>query len=204
MTLIISRASALKLTELRDVKRPRSALSFAVRRILRAPIATALILLPGMIALALAWGIGWFQTPVLWLLVLLLCVPAAIVLLVAGVSAPLAVAAVAVDDADTFDALSRAVAYATQRPARLAGYLCLAAGIGFACGLLLESVIAVQQTLAIRVVAVPESGPVEIIFGLFYQALRGFYVAYWVAAMTAIYLLLRRDVDGQPIDEMAV
>ena len=131
---------------------------------------------------------------------------------------PLMHASVAAEAEDGFDAMSRAYAYVYQRPWHYAAYLALAAVVGCA-GLLFVQLFA---TLVVRLAAWSLSfgGPVTTIqtfYGLEEAAAgsaaatmhgfwlsgvallaRGWVYSYFWTAATAIYLLLRRDVDGTP------
>ena len=130
-----------------------------------------------------------------------------------GLAAPLLAPAIVIDDADAFDALSRAFAYATQRLLRLLGYVALAAVLGVLLGALVEGV--VEATMSITFAAFPPLDPNEPVgspaanrlmghwTALFGLAARGVYPAYWFVATTGVYLLLRRDVDGQPLEDRA-
>lgn len=126
---------------------------------------------------------------------------------------PLLWPAIVIDNADGFDAISRAFAYATQRLGRLIGYTIVAGALGVLLGALVELV--ASSALSLTFAAHPpidlqqpagselSNNVIAIWTALFARAARGIYPAYWFVATTGVYLLLRRDVDGQPLDEMA-
>ena len=148
--------------------------------------------------------IAW-PTAILWPMAILLGAIGAVLSIGAVVGAPLLWVAVAIDRADAFDAASRMYAYAFQRIGRLAFYLLMAAAIGVASGLLLEML--ASATLGfVDAVATgkPDSAPGKVSLwweSFFLHVVRAYYPAYFFAAATAIYLLLRRDIDGQSMDE---
>lgn len=145
-----------------------------------------------------------------------LLISTGLVLLLGGLllAAPLLWPAIVIDDADAFDAISRAFAYATQRLGRLMGYVAIAGVLGVLGGALVEAV--TTAALELSVAAFPPletsdpsgAGWARNLLGfwtaLFDRAARGFYPAYWFVAATGIYLVLRHDVDGQPLDEMTL
>ncbi|MEQ8848217.1 hypothetical protein [Botrimarina sp.] len=131
-------------------------------------------------------------------------IPLAVLTLAAVVGLPIALAATAVDGADAFDAASRAFAYATQRVARLAWYAAIAAAVGLLTTTLLEAALGLAAWLL--AVVTGAEGMLREPTGWFARAAvrlaRGYYPAYAFASFGAVYLLLRRDIDGQPIDEL--
>jgi hypothetical protein len=149
---------------------------------------------------AAAWPLKWI---------------AGLVASIAGCAAlagwPLALAAIAIDDADPFDAASRLYAYVLQRPARLGWYITVAAVVGLASAALVEIVAAGTLAATHRFVEVGHGGPLVGVAasiahwwdGVLRAAVAGYYPAYVFTAAVGVYLLLRRDVDGQPIDERA-
>lgn len=151
------------------------------------------------------WFSAWLGLSVTWPLTSLLLFFATVATAVAVVATPLGAVAIATDNADAFDAVSRGVAYATQRVGRLTFYLALAAAIGCAGGLLLESIIALHDAFLRAIAPRPTETliPLTVWDDALRTFIRGYYVAYWITASTAIYLLLRHDIDGQPLDEMA-
>ncbi|QDT67707.1 hypothetical protein MalM25_06090 [Planctomycetes bacterium MalM25] len=145
-----------------------------------------------------------------------LLISTGLVLLLGGLllAAPLLWPAIVVDDADAFDTVSRAFAYATQRLGRLIGYVAVAGVLGVLSGALVEAVTIAALNLSFAGFPPLETsdpagdGWARNLLGfwsaLFDRAARGFYPAYWFVATTGVYLLLRRDVDGQPLDEMTL
>jgi hypothetical protein len=121
--------------------------------------------------------------------------PLALLLGVVVYGAPLLVASVVVDDADPFDALSRTAAHVFQKPGSLAACV-LFAWIGFlvsslVINWLLTTSVAVTNTFT-------DGVPVALRCVLF-----GFYPAYFYCAGVATYLVMRRQIDGQPMDEIS-
>lgn len=129
--------------------------------------------------------------------------PVAIAWLLSVVGAPLLVAAVVIDGADPFDAVSRTAAYTLQRPFTLAWCLLVACVAGAGGGVVVESVVrgidAVMHAFGVPPVEAGSSTTAP----LFAAALRGFYPAYIFTAGVAVYLVMRKAIDGQPLDEMA-
>ena len=141
-----------------------------------------------------------------------------------GFGWPLMQASVAVEDEDGFDAMSCAYAYIRQRPWHLAFY----AGLAFAIGSVGLVFVDLFARLVVHMAAWSLSlgGPKDLIFGLYHgdddvttapaaiaahNAWLGvvallvrawIYSAFWTFA-TMIYLLLRREVDGTPLDQIA-
>lgn len=150
-------------------------------------------------------GSGMLASLLVPLGALLLGLPLAICLIGAVLGFPLLIASVVVDDADAFDGCSRVYGYIFQRLGRFVFYLSVAALMGVFAGVFLEVLIATVVACTAFCVGTPDNGwPLIGAAGVCLQAARGFYPAYFFTASTAIYLLLRRDVDGQPINEMAV
>ncbi|QDV72658.1 hypothetical protein [Botrimarina mediterranea] len=120
--------------------------------------------------------------------------PLAMLLGVVVYGAPLLVASVVVDDADPFDALSRTVAYVFQKPGSLA--TCVFLGW---IGLVVSSiVIHWLLTTSIEMTnAFTDGAPLAL-----HCVLLGFFPAYFYCAGVATYLVMRRQVDGQPLDEI--
>ncbi len=134
-------------------------------------------------------------------------VPVTVVWFVAILAAPLVVAAVVVDDADPFDAVSRATAYALQRPVVLGWCALVAWCAGVAGGAIVEwllmGVVMTMETLGAPSQLLFKHQSAAASWGFFEAAARGFYPAYVFTAGVAIYLVMRRQVDGQPIDEIS-
>ncbi|MGL4514923.1 MAG: hypothetical protein ACRCT8_17695 [Lacipirellulaceae bacterium] len=191
----------------------------AARRIPRLFATAGLVAAPALVAVTLLWLVGFvaridFLAPVVaigWP-VKLVAGGAVSVLGTAAIAGwPLALAAIAVDNADPFDAASRMYAYALQRMARIAWYATVAAVIGVFSAALVE--LAAEATVAAtnRFVSAghgaPMTGAAASIAhwweGVFRRAVAGYYPAYVFTAGVGVYLLLRSDIDGQPVDERA-
>jgi hypothetical protein len=136
---------------------------------------------------------------------------------------PLMIAAVAAEDSDSFDALSRSHGYVFHRPWRLAGYVLLAWGIG--SGGLLLVVLAARLVLHLAAWGLAIGGPDAVIQAYFgplavhpeswaellhsgWVALVSLLVYAWAfsyfwSAAGQVYLLLRHDVDGTPHEVVA-
>lgn len=135
---------------------------------------------------------------------------------------PLMQASVAAEAEDGFDAVSRTYAYVHQRPWHYLGYALLALAVGCA-GLLFVEVFA-RLVVHLTAWSLGFGGPSAVVSGLYSgvetdmpddHGTHGFwlaaiawlvrawvYSAFWTAA-SAIYLLLRRDVDGTPFNAIA-
>lgn len=114
-------------------------------------------------------------------------------LIVYGV--PLLIAAVVIDDADPFDAVSRTVAYTIQRPGSLAACVAIA-WIGYCvAGFVISWILKTSAALTDNFVG---QDPIPL-----YWLLMGFFPAYFYTAGVATYLVMRRQVDGQPLDEIS-
>lgn len=145
--------------------------------------------------------LGWV-VEVLWSVVMLLSVCGFILTVSFTLVSPLMWATVALETPDPFDAVSRLLAYATQRLARLVFY----AGVAFLIG---YSVTLIVDLLCLGVlqwtpdVTLEGHGKIAAWWeGVIVRIAHAVYPAYFFTAATAIYLLLRHDIDGQPIDEM--
>ncbi len=160
-----------------------------------------------------AWQPITLVTASMWGVVVLVSLLLTIGLIVVGAAALLLPAALAVERCDAFDATSRSFAYATQRLGGLTVYVAITAVLGIVAGAAVELVFDAGMSLtyaAFPPLTQPESlgaTTASSLAGVWTAVLArvvdGFYPAYFFASMTGIYLLLRRDVDGQPIDQMA-
>jgi hypothetical protein len=135
---------------------------------------------------------------------------------------PLMIATVVIDGEDGFDALSRSYSYVNQRLGRYAAYLVLAWILG-TIGLLLVCLLA-HLSVRLTIWGLALGGPDQTIIDLFenrpahaatlaarlhagWVALVGLfayayaYSFFWSAA-SMIYLLLRKEVDGKPWDDI--
>lgn len=140
-----------------------------------------------------------------------------------GFGWPLMQASVAAEAEDGFDAMSCAFAYIRQRPWHLAFHAGLAFAIG-SVGLVFVDLFA-RLVVHLAVWSLSLGGPRDLIFGLYHGedvtaapgaiAAHGFwlgvvglfvrawiYSAFWTFA-AMIYLLLRHEVDGTPLDKIA-
>lgn len=201
----VSRIAASRLTNQRAGVPLWTAVALPFRSLVVLPASCLLIAIPLTTLFAVGWFSAWLGLSAIWPMSSLLILFATLATAVAATATPLAAVAIGVEDVDAFDAVSRGVAYATQRLGRLAFYVTTAVGIGCTAGLLLESLIALHGTFLEAIVTRPTEAiiPLTVWDDALRVFLRGYYVAYWIIATTAIYLLLRRDIDGQPLDEMA-
>lgn len=205
--LLVSRRAAAALTRTPLNAGIRADLAFGARgvRSLGGALVLAAVAL-GAVAVLL-WVVGlaarWLPdavAPVLHSLAVVVAAPLAAAILLAAVAWLLLITAIAVDRSDAFDALSRVTAYVTQAILRLAGYLTVAIAVGCFAGLLIAALTATAEQVAIALLG---DGPLRLpaFTRLWLRSGFGFLPAYLFTATTAIYLLLRRDVDGHPLDE---
>lgn len=168
--------------------------------------------------------IGTFVGGLLWVLVLALGIVMAVLLFGFLLGWPLMWSAIAAEGSDAFDAVSRALAYAYQRPLRYFGYLLLAAGLGLVgwVSVWVFSEAAIQLGYwgvswgagGIRVTDVeaaargdgPGVGWGGPIIGCWVGLARTMASAYaysfcW-CAVSVVYMLLRFDVDSKEWDEV--
>ncbi|WP_197526137.1 hypothetical protein [Botrimarina colliarenosi] len=212
--LLIVALSAAELTK-GENRRSFATLRRALARWPRLLGALTLVLLPAaFLAMSLwlcglAMGSSLLSTPASFLMPLawwLGALPLAALLAIAAVGSPLAMAAIVIDDADAFDAASRMFAYTTQRVLLLVWCVVVATALGLVAGTLVELLIAggvsVLQPLLDVEPPVELADRFELLHRVAIHAVRGFYPAYLFTASTAIYLVLRRQVDGQPMDEI--
>ena len=177
------------------------------------------------LAMRTEWGLA--VAGAVWPLVLLGAVVLAILAIGIAVGWPLMVAAVGVERADSFQAISTAFSYVYQRPLHYAFYGLVALAVAVptlaAAGLLAD----VTGTLAMwaasfgmghdRAVAVVDglssAGPVADTWGLkamrfwtegLETVLSSFGWGYFWAIATAAYLVLRQEVDGTELDEVVL
>jgi hypothetical protein len=159
----------------------------------------------------------------LWPIVLLLALVSAILLVGLAVGWPLMNPAISTEGSDTFDALSRSYSYVYQRPLHYLLYVLVAFVLG-SLGLFVASVFAdaVEQIAywgaswgsgakrikeAADVAAGGRHGETGAgLFWFWHGVVRllvlGFAFSFFWTAATAIYLLLRYDVDGVDLDEV--
>lgn len=198
---------------------PASPLS-ALRRTLRhAPSALgagALLLASTVVLVVVLWlfgkalatpGLATIAAPFAGVVAAVVASPLSVASILLAFAAPLLAAAVGIDRADAFDALSRTVAYALQRPGTFAACIAVAALGGLGGSAAIEWLISeAGRRVAVGVANSPSgitSSIAEWSLSAFVVALRGFYPAYTFAAGAATYLVLRLQIDGQPLDEVA-
>jgi hypothetical protein len=171
------------------------------------------------------WGLA--VAGVLWPLVLAGAVVLAILAIGVAAGWPLMVASVGVERGDSFQAISTAFSYLYQRPLHYAFYLLVGLIVAVpaiaAAGLFADATgtlaaraasfgMGRERTLAV-VEGLSASGPLADVWGL--EALRfwsrglanllaSFGWGYFWAIATAVYLVLRQDVDGTPLDEVVL
>ncbi|MEX2168262.1 MAG: hypothetical protein WD851_03050 [Pirellulales bacterium] len=221
----ICRVAALGLTRGETPDLPH-ALRFAKRNygaFFAAPVMTLLgIFLAALplVILGLLMRIEWlaFIAALFWPVVLLIGLVIAGLAIGLAIGFPLMWAAIAVEETDAFDAISRAYAYLYQRPLRLLWYVLVAALLGWLGGMAIELFLAAARALAETAVIwglgeaqlIPKEEPSAaqriIIFwstGLNVVRTAYYYGYFWCAAV-GIYLLLRRDIDSVQLDEVAL
>lgn len=190
-------------------------LTFAGRRAGSLVVASmAPILVFGLIALGMA-AIGWLlRHSGAWLAGLLGFLPtlaglamAVLVLILAGCW-PLMVSAVAAENEDGFDALSRAISYGTQGPIAYVYNLAAALVLGIVGASAVAGFVLLAFGLEGWGLTIGSDGPspigsMPIWPGLVRLLAIGAVFAYPWTAWPVIYLMLRRRVDGPDWDEIA-
>jgi hypothetical protein len=174
-----------------------------------------------VLGLLMHFNVGVLLAGVLWPLALLGGLVMALLLLGLAFGWPLMWATISTEGTDSFDALSRSYAYVFQRPLRYLFYVLVAAVLGWLGWLLVETFAGAVVALSYwaagwgagpRIGAMGMSGLGRIfdvgsgLIGFWTScvaalALGYFYGYFWIAA-SAIYLLLRRDVDATETDEV--
>ncbi|HPP52331.1 MAG TPA: hypothetical protein PK777_05210 [Thermoguttaceae bacterium] len=175
-----------------------------------------------ILGLFLRFEVGVLIAALLWPLALLAGVMIMILLVGLVFGWPLMWTTISAEGTDCFDALSRSYAYVFQRPLRYLFYAVVAGVLG-ALGWVLVSQFAagvIQLTYwsagwgmggdAVAYIRQTEFGPVGRIGALLIRfwvdcvklAAFSYLVAYFWAAASAIYLLLRYDVDATEMDEV--
>ena len=212
----------------------RSALRFTVRKaspLIGTPLIPlmAFALLSGAVALfgllyRIPGGVGPTAAGLLAFVPLLAGFLLTLILVGLAAGWPLMPTSVAAEDEDGFDAMSRAYAYVHQRPWHYGFYIVLALAVG-AFGLIVVKLFA-TLTIDLAAFALSFGGPSQTVQGFFHlrepasqgtaQAIhtawlvmiewlvRGWLFSYFWTAASAIYLLLRRDVDGMPWSKVAL
>ncbi|TWT37537.1 hypothetical protein KOR34_24900 [Posidoniimonas corsicana] len=173
-------------------------------------LAAAALLLP-------LWLHGWlmhlplldFVSALLLPIPLILAAVAAVILVLLTLNWPLLIACPAVERTDSFDAASRAFAYVTQRPIRLVAYLVTAVLVAAPVGLVVAAATLLLERFTGLLLPTPseEPGIADSVAAFWLRTVAMqlpavFYAAYAWCAAVAIYLLLRRDIDGVQVDEL--
>ncbi len=114
---------------------------------------------------------------------------------------PLALSAIVVDRADLFDATSRMYAYGYQNLLRIVGYVSFALLLGVISYYLLIVLLG-GTDLVLHELLGNKSQHIWL-QALLYKLPFGYACGYFYTATSAIYLLSRRDIDDQPLDELA-
>lgn len=166
--------------------------------------AITILAIPIVIGVIGLWFCGLFASAVAWeslvsLLInvagVLLGLPIVVCLSLIVFAAPLLAAAIVVDDSDAFDAVSRTTAYVFQKP----GSLVACVLIGWV-GLWVASYVATWLQGGTTFLIDSYGGGAKYLVN---RVLMGFFPAYFYCAGVATYLVMRRQVDGQPLDEIA-
>jgi hypothetical protein len=125
---------------------------------------------------------------------------------------PLMLSAIAVEDSDSFDSLSRTYAYIYQKPLHYLFYVVMALFFGTLCwygvlyfaNLMLE----VTQWVGNWIVLGTDIGKTSEVIrtweAIFRLLVLGFSATYFWSAITSIYLLLRRNVDAVEMDQITM
>lgn len=220
--MAIARVALLAMTRF-EAPAPLAAIGYASSRWLAglaAPtmclVGVGLLLCPVLLA-GLASRVAWLEPLVAlgWPVLLLLGGAAGLMGLGLAIAWPMMTASLAAEDADAFDAVSCAYAYSYQRPLHLLWYVLVAGVLGLSGGVLMEA-LSLIPGVTLRVLLAATSGEGEpldsgVSGGLldFWNAglmlvLRAYYPAYLFSAAAGVYLLLRQDIDGRPMDEIAL
>ena len=227
---IISRLVAVKLTQDETISL-KAAGGFARKRCC-SYMAAPLLPLLGVFGLGIPiaglglishFDVGIFVAGLLWPLVLCVGFLMAVLLLGLIFGWPLMFSTISTEGTDAFDAISRSYAYVFQRPFHYLFYTILITIIGGLGSLVLHGIMNLlvhATTWAFAWGLDPErkivlfAGDLNSSFGdwgyhliLFWQGflqtlLTSFAVAFLFSGMTAVYLLLRRHVDGVELDEV--
>jgi hypothetical protein len=222
---MLCRSAAVSLTQGRRAS-TKGLLSFSARKwfsVFSSPlivlIAIGVLLLPiGLLGLLFNWAFSAWITILLWPIAIVCSFIAAVLLIGLVFGFPLMWAAIGVEGTDSFDALSRTYAYLFQRPLKLLFYLVVAAAFGalglFFVGIFADLVCGLGCWAASWWCGdfydkIMIDGPFPWVFKLLlaffilvkYLAACFFFSYFWTA-MTAIYLLLRRDVDSVELEQV--
>jgi len=153
--------------------------------------------------------VGALLWPVALLIALLLAV------MVFGLLAgwPLLWPAVSVERSDAFDAISNCYAYVYQRPLHYVFYVFVAAVLGFAGAVVVSLFVGGVDYLSTWAVTwgsaelertIDNSALITFWRSCVFTLQVAFYYGFFWTAATAIYLLLRRDVDAKEMDEVVL
>ncbi|MGA2033934.1 MAG: hypothetical protein ABSG68_16930 [Thermoguttaceae bacterium] len=178
------------------------------------------LLIPGLL---LRFDFGLLLVGIFWFVALVGGVFMALLLLGLIFGWPLMWATISVEGSDSFDALSRSYAYVFQRPLRYLFYAVLAAVLGALGWLLVEQFAAaiiglsywgvswgsgsarIEKIIEMKDLTGMALGGARVIHfwaGCVKLLALGFVYSYFWSAVTAIYLLLRRDVDATEMDDV--
>ncbi len=163
--------------------------------------------------------VGAWLAALLWPLALLAGLVMAILLLGLAFGWPLMWSTIGTEGTDSFDALSRSYAYLFGRPLHYLFYAAVAALLGalgwllvsnFAAGVIWATYWAASWGAGPEKIAMIRAGELGMVgrlidviwIGCVKLLAVGFIFSYFWTASTAIYLLLRRDVDATEMDEV--
>jgi hypothetical protein len=162
--------------------------------------------------------VGAWLVALIWPLLLIPGLVIAMLLLGLIFGWPLMWATISAEGTDSFDALSRSYAYVFGRPLHYLFYVLVAAVVGalgwllvqnFAAGVIWATYWAVSWgsgTESIELILDGKLGGAGTIIGLWVGGVKllavGYIYGYFWTASTAIYFLLRRDVDATEMDEV--
>lgn len=178
-------------------------------------VGAPLVTVAGLLVLAIPVGLARLATqfdllaPVaaaLWPVVIFASLVFAIFAIGALVGWPMLWAAVATEQSDGFDALSRVFAYVYQKPFRLVAYVGFSAAILWTAGMGVEAIATVAITASRTAHPEAAAGWSLSTMGWWEETLSRIVSVYYLSAFwmstAAIYLLRRRDIDGTPIDDV--
>jgi hypothetical protein len=180
-----------------------------------------------LLGLAMRTDIGAAAGGLIWLFVVPLGLVMAIILLGLLFGWPLVWGAIATESSDAFDAVSRSYSYTLQRPLQYLGYTLVALVLGLLgwcvvwivseimanVGLWAAGVAAGHDRIQEILAATSADAPRSLVFGgtmiWFWNGLirtlaSAYGYSYFWCAIAAIYLLLRKNVDGVELDEIAL
>lgn len=122
---------------------------------------------------------------------------------------PLMVAAIATDDCDGFGGLSRAFSGITGKPWPFAAYLALSLLVGSVLALIVSYIGKLSIASSLAFTALGAGGPqtedalLPSLVHIVTLIQRGIAASFFWTAATVIYLFLRQEVDGLPLDHIA-